>query len=185
MGILTSLFGCNGDNSSSNIHSLDNFAKTDGFVDIPLSITSTKDIGTHYEYYAKSTLYGDTLGVGVKLKKNIPEGLHNGEPTNMFLDKGIELFSIGSESDNLLSFISEQYGNPKKALTFKSTGLVTCANLNESPVNYSNGAYRFKIFLESEQTDAELFVNFDFSNNMIFLNEKDEGYRDGLIKSLQ
>ncbi len=181
--LISSLFGCNSKNS--NIIDLSNLKPNEGFIDVPLSVVSTAVSENYYEYDVKAIVNNDTIGIIIKLKKNIPAGFVNGEPKNMFLSDGIEFVSKGIESDKLLGFLSKNYGLNESNTTIKDSQLFTCANLNESKTNYKTGESRFKIFLEGEEDYAELFVNFNFSKSIISLNEKDEEYREPLIKLMK
>ena len=184
LSILTlGLLGC--ENEPPKIIDLTNLKLTDGFVDVPLSIIETKVLDNYFEYDASATLNEDTVGIIVRLKKDIPAGFVDGEPKNMFLKEGIEFISKGTESDDLLKFLSSKYGIKDNKISLKNSQIFTCANLNQIKPNYKNGESRFKIFLESEEDYSELFVNFNFTKGIISLNEKDEEYREPLIKLLK
>ena len=184
LSILTfGLLGCK--NDKLKIIDLTNLKSIDGFIDIPLSIIETKESDGYIEYNTSATVNNDTIGVIVKLKKDIPPGFVNGEPKNMFLKEGIEFISKGKESDNLLSFLSEKYELKNDNLSLKDSQIFTCANLNQEKPNYKSGESRFKIFLEGEEDYSELFVNFNFTKGIIYLNEKDEEYREPLIKLMK
>ncbi|SNR13862.1 hypothetical protein [Tenacibaculum jejuense] len=162
-----------------------NFQSTEGFVDVPLSIVNREELDSYFEYTARAILNKEKVGVTIRLKKDIPPGFVNGEPKNMFLKEGIQFISRGKESDVLLQFLSDKYDLKNTDLVLKDTQTFTCANLNQDSPNYVNNKSRFKIFLEGEQDYAELFVNFDFEKNRIYLNEKDHEYREPLIKLLK
>jgi len=184
LSILTlGLLGCKNDNSK--IIDLTNLKSTEGFIDISLSIIESKESDKYIEYNTSATVNNDTIGIIVKLKKDIPAGFINGEPKNMFLKEGIEFISKGKESDNLLRFISEKYGFKNSNISIKDTQMFTCANLNQEKPNYKSGESRFKIFLEGEEDYSELFVNFNFTKRIVYLNEKDEEYREPLIKLMK
>lgn len=162
-----------------------NITITEGFLDVPLSIIATKELDNYFEYDAMATFKTEKVGIIIRLKKDIPAGFIDGEPKNMFLNDGIEFISKGVESDLLLWFLSNRYGIKNEFIKLKDTQMFTCANLNEKKPDYKSGSSRFKIFLESDEEYAELFVNFDFSKGIIYLNEKDEEYRVPLIKLMK
>jgi hypothetical protein len=62
---------------------------------------------------------------------------------------------------------------------------VTCANLNDQEINYTSGQYKFKIFMETVEDVPELYINFDFTNNLIELAEKDVEYREGVLSYME
>ncbi len=184
LSILTfGILGCK--NDTPKIIDLTNLKSTEGFIDVPLSIIESKESGEYIEYNTSTTLNDNTVGIIVKLKKNIPAGFVNGEPKNMFIKDGIKFISKGKESDRLLSFLSNKYELKNNNLSIKDSQIFTCANLNQEKTNYKSGTSKFKIFLESEEDYAELFVNFNFSKKIIYLNEKDEEYRNPLIKLMK
>ncbi len=174
--------GCK--NEDSKIIDLTNFKPTEGFVDIPLSIIETKEVDGYFEYNVGATVDKDTIGIRIKLKKNIAAGFVNGSPANVFLNDGIEFISKGNESDGLLQYMADKYEVQNNAISLKNSQIFTCANLNQEKTDYSNGESGFKIFLEEGKDYAELFVNFNFREGIISLNEKDNDYREPLIKLL-
>lgn len=184
--ILFFLFSCNSsDNSTKIVDITSKIDKAIGFSDITLSITDTKTSDSTMIYTALGLYNSDTVGLQISLKKGIKAGIVNGEMKNPFVKNGIMLHSIGIKSDKLLNAISNLYGFPNSSLKmideFKGS---TCANLNQEDVNFNSGEYKFKIFLETEEDNSELFVNFDFTNKYILLNEKDQEYRKGIVKYL-
>jgi len=92
------LLGC--EKKNSTLINLTNLRPTDGFIDVPLSIVDTEELTDYFQYDARAILDKDTIGILVKLKKNIPAGIVNGEPKNMFLQDGIEFISNGAQSDS-------------------------------------------------------------------------------------
>ncbi len=175
----------NSNNNKASIINLNKLKPNEGWIDIPLSVIQENSLDNYYVYTAKGLYNNDTLGITIKLKKNIPVGFVNGEPKNMFLENGIEFISNGIESDKLLQFISSKYGLSETNLKLKNKQVFTCANLNQSKPNYKNGESKFKIFLENEKENAELYVNFNFSKKIISFNEKDTEYRKPLIHLLK
>ncbi|MEM6345032.1 MAG: hypothetical protein AAF927_14165 [Bacteroidota bacterium] len=182
--VCISLFACDAANLKSKIVDLSNLSSREGMVDIPLSIVRTQELEQYYEYELKALNQKDTLGLIIRLKKGITAGFVNGEPKNIFLSDAIEFISLGEQSDNLLQFMAQKYGFGSEGLKMPETHLFTAANLNQTDVNYDSGDSRFKIFLETEEDYAELFVNFSFGADWVWLNEKDIEYREPLIKLL-
>lgn len=170
---------------SSKVIDLSDLKFEDYFIDIPLTISSVKENEDHFTYLAVGSLKNEQLSITIKLKKNIGAGFKNGEPVNVFIKDGISFKSNGNESDKLLKLIAKHYEINEENLILKDEQVFTCANLNQSIVNYQKGIAKFKVFLESESEYAELYVNFDFKNKVIWLNEKDEGYRIPLINLLK
>ncbi len=184
--LLAFLVSCeNSSNTNRLVDITSKIDKTSGILDLTLSITNNNATDSTMNYTAIGLYKTDTVGMEVSLKKGIKLGMVGGEMKNPFIKNGIKFRSIGAKSDKLLSAISELYGIHSSDLIMKDevTVLVT-ANLNRQDVNFDNGKYRFKIFMETEGGISELFVNFDFTNKHIFLNEKDMEYRKGVIEYL-
>lgn len=181
--ILLTIVGCKTE-QEQKVSNLSNLYAVDGFIDFPFTITNTKEDKGYYQYTIKATVDNDTIGMLVSLKKDIKAGFVNGEPKNMFVDNGIKFTSIGEQSNRLLHFMRNKYNLPAKDNTLKQEQIFTCANLNQNAVDYKNGSSRFKIFLEDDEENAELFVNFNFAQKTINLNEKDNLYRPQLVRLL-
>jgi hypothetical protein len=159
--------------------------KASGFVDLTLPIVNKNQTDSTYLYIAQGLYKSDTVGIEISLKKNLKAGIVNGEMKNVFVNNGITIKSIGIKSDKLLKSMTELYGVDSIGNQMRNDLIVlTCANLNQQDLDYSSGEYKFKVFMESEDDYAELFVDFDFSNNLILLNEKDLEYRKGVLKYL-
>jgi hypothetical protein len=109
----------------------------------------------------------------------------NGEMKNIFIRNGISFKSIGVKSDRLLSSMIELYGIDSINGKMRNDLMVlTCANFNQQDLNYNSGEFKFKVFMETDEDVPELFVDFDFSNGLVYLNEKDIGYRQGVLSYL-
>jgi len=159
--------------------------KSSGFVDLALTIVDNKQTDSTYEYIAQGLYNSDTVGIEISLKKNLKAGIINGEMKNVFIRNGIAIKSIGVKSDKLLTSMTELYGIDSIENQMRNDLMVlTCANLNQQDLNYNMGEYKFKVFMETEDDNPELFVDFDFTNNLILLNEKDVEYRKGVLKYL-
>jgi hypothetical protein len=175
------LTSCGTDGTSVRLTDLDKVNDKEGFIDLPLSVVDEKKMDGYVQYRVRALAKTDTLELLVSLKEDVPPGFVDGQPKNMFLSDGIIFESTGARSNQLLNLMNEKYGFPKADLSLKSKQVFTAANLNQDKVNHNRGNARFKIFLEEEEDYAELFVNFDFTRKKIYLNEKDPGYREGLI----
>lgn len=161
-------------------------ANTDGFIDLILKITETGEYDNEYYYIARGNYKNQEVGLKIHLKKNISAGIVDNNFHNVFLKEGIRLQSIGMASDHLLTAMAELYGIDNQGLSLKSDlPALTCANLNQTDINYDQGEYRFKLFMETDDDSAELFVNFDFTKGYIHLDEKDMDYRMGVIEFLK
>jgi len=182
--VLIGLGSCSPTSTKIELTDISNMDTSD-FVDIPLKITQKTETDTSYVCIAKAIYKSDTLGIQVSLKKGIRAGIVGGNMDNVFLNGGIAIHSIGIESDQLVSAMATLYGIDSQENQMRNDNITfTCANLNQKNVDYSKGEYSFKIFMESEDDYAELYINFDFTNQLIYFNEKDMEYRKGVIDYL-
>lgn len=178
---------CNSPSASSSkkIINLDKVADVDGFIDLPFTIVKQTSNNGFLTNTVQAVSKGDTVELLISLKEGVPSGFVDGVPKNMFLDEGIIFESTGFKSDKLLNVLASKYGMSENNMLIKDKQVFNCANLNQVPLDYKNGTCRFKIFLQDETQDAELFVNFDFKNSTISLNEKDIDYRTPLINLMK
>ena len=182
--VLIGLASCSQANKKIELADISNMNVSD-FIDIPLRITQKSETDTSYICIAKAIYRSDTLGVQVSLKKGIKAGIVGDNMSNVFLNDGISIHSIGIESDHFLSAMTKLYGIDLQGNQMRNDIMsFNCANLNQKNVEYNKGEYHFKIFMESEDNYAELFINFDFTNQLIYFNEKDMEYRKGVIDYL-
>ena len=155
--------------------------------DIRLSIISIKETDTSRVFITTSTYEGKKLGFLVSVPK-AKEG-------NSGFASGIELKSIGSESENLLLTLSKLY-KQKADTTLKFTEAVslTYVNLDEFAKSLGakdGGEYKtenqYKLFYEGIKDGeyAEVYLNINQNEHWIELKEKDEEYRPIIIKLLK
>jgi hypothetical protein len=184
--ILSGLYSCT-EQSKVNylIDITSKIDKSSGFIDLSLSIIDKKETDTSFVYLAKGLYKNDTVGIQISLKKGLQAGIVNGEMKNVFVPNGISINSIGLASDRLLNAMTDLYKIDSINKVMRNDLMIlTCANLNQQTIDYNSGEYKFKIFMESDEDNPELFMDFDFSNNLILLNEKDIEYRKGVLEYL-
>ena len=163
---------------------VDQLLSNEGFINIPLNIVEQTSKDGYLVNRLQAMFKDDLLELIVSLKEGVPAGFEDGVPKNTFLVDGIIFESTGLNSDRLLTTLAQKYQINSGKLTMKSKQVFTCANLNNTAVDYQSGNPKFKIFLDGGTEVAELYVNFDFKKSTISLNEKDPQYRDGVINLL-
>jgi hypothetical protein len=155
--------------------------------DVRLSINSISETDTSKLLKALSTYQGKNVGflISIPNKKEGDKGFAS----------GILLKSIGTESDNLLQFLSKLYKQKSDtSLKFTNSVSLTYVNLNEFAKSLGaqeGGDYKtenqYKLFYEgnNEKEYAELYLNYNLKENWVELKEKDEEYRPMIIKFLK
>lgn len=165
------------------------FDPEEGWNDIFLKITSEKITKTTHIYIAKGLYKGKTVGLQIEINSKISVGIVNGQIDNKngFVTKGIQLKSIGLESDEFVKALAELYKQPTAKGFTKEIISATAFSLNEKPADLDKqDSYKFKLFFaeNDEKLYSELYLNINTKIGEIELNEKDEGYREPIIKLL-
>lgn len=97
----------------------------------------------------------------------------------------VQLKSIGQESDELVKALAELYKQPTNKGFTKQTISATAFSLNEKSVNLDkNDYYKLKLFFaeDDENLHSEIFLNINTDKREIEIHEKDEEYREPIIK---
>jgi len=194
MGFFATLFGCGQTNKSGTkeIVKLEEItSKTDtseGFSDIFLSIQSDTKTDSSHIYVAKGLYNGKTVGIQFEVKSNMKNGLTSDGQMNSeggFIKNAIKTNSIGQESDALVKALGELYLIPTTNLFTKQTITSTAFSLNQKIADLDKSDYyKFKLFFEDDSEDlySELFFNINTTEKIIEIHEKDQEYRQPLIK---
>jgi hypothetical protein len=194
MGFFATLFGCGQTNKSETkkVDKLEEItSRTDiseGFSDIFLSIESDTKTDSSHIYVAKGFYKGITVGLQFEVKSNMKNGLTQDGQMNSqggFIKNAIKTNSIGKESDELVKALGELYSFPTTSLFTKQTITSTVFSLNQKIANLDKpDYYKFKLFFEDDSEDlySELFFNINTAEKIIELHEKDQEYRQPLIK---
>ena len=197
MGLFSLLFGCKGSNSKmQQSNDFDNLVleeitsrldQAEGWSDIFLKITSDVKTNTSHIYVAKGLYNGKTVGLQVEVSSNIRAGIVNGEIDGKsgFAHNAVQLKSLGQESDELVKALAELYKQATDKGFTKQTVSATAFSLNEKPVNLDkNDYYKLKLFFEenNEKLYSEVFLNINTEKREIEIHEKDEDYREPIIK---
>jgi hypothetical protein len=185
MGILSSFLGF-----SQNENLVELTSKSEeGWKDLVFTITEKEKLKNGlWSLTCKARYKNEVVGLKVNIKDGIPAGIVNNEmEKTSFTKQGVEILSIGKESNNLIKAISELYGQPKK-LEFTSQKLsLSLFPLNQEKAVLENGEFKFKLFFDENNERnlySEIFLNPNLKNGTLELNEKDEEYRMNIVKLL-
>ena len=192
MGLFSFLFGCKDNNTKAQqtnnlVDITSRLDQAEGWSDIFLTITADTKTDTSHIYIAKGLYKGKTVGLQIEVRSNIAAGIIDGKPDSQhgFIDNAVRLTSIGQESDELVKALAELYKKPTDKGFTKQTISATAFSLNEKSADLDKkDYYRLKLFFEQndENLYSEIFLNINTDKREIELNEKDEGYREPIIK---
>jgi len=199
MGLFTWFFGCkNADNKVDN--SADDrsvvleeitsrFDPEEGWHDCFFKIISSTSTDSTTTFVCKGLHKGKAVGLQFEVRTDMGAGITPAGELNSeagLVKKAVQIKSIGQESNELIKVLSELYGKPTTRPFIKQTDWITAYSLNQKPVDLNKSDYyKLKLFFDKdEDLYAEVFLNIKTSAGEIELNEKDEEYRDNVIKAL-
>jgi hypothetical protein len=201
MGILSFLFGCQNradkaekEKQTKEIPKAEEITSqldtASGFNDIFLRIVSEERADSFpdvfHTYVAKGLYKGRVVGLKCKIKAELKAGIVDGKISKAgFAAKGIQLSTIGKESDEFVKALAELYKFPTAKPFTLNPILATVFSLNQNDADLDSKEYlKFKVFFgeNSEELYSELFFNINLTKRIIELNEKDQEYRQNIIK---
>lgn len=161
----------------------------EGWNDLIFSITEKEKLDNGFWSLTCKAKHGNHIvGLKINIADRIPFGIVNEEIDNTsFYAKGVEIHSIGKESDKLIEVISTLYKLPKKSKFTNKKLTFTVFPLNKEIAILENGRFHFKLFFDENDEHnlyAEIFLNPNLKNGTVELNEKDVEYRDNILKFL-
>jgi hypothetical protein len=171
---------------ASGLPVLDQFCE-EGFVDCVFDIINMEDKGEIYKFDLRASYSGDDLGINVEVLK----GMESGFDSEMSLIQdhvyynGVKFIRSGSESDRLITVLATLYGADRVERRMVSVEVYTAIVLHQGEIDFSSEPIKIKLFgKDQDENYYESFFNLDLKNGLVFWNEKDEEYRDPLIRGL-
>lgn len=163
----------------------------EGFIDCVFAITQLKEIDNHY-YFHMAASYNDVeVGVDVQVVK----GIKSGFDAEMKLIKehvyreGVQFFRSGPESDRLMAAIAQLYEMQYEVGAMVANETFTGIALHQGEIDVEIEPVKIKLFGNDKETDDEedyyeSFFNIDLPQRYVFWNEKDQDYREPLVRAL-
>ncbi len=163
----------------------------EGFIDCVFVIQKLRRDSKHYYFHMAASFNGEAVGADVCVAKGIKAGFDS----NMELNRehvyysGVQFSRSGPESDKLLSAIARLYQLRSASGRMTDAESFTAIALHQGEMDMELQAIKIKIFgNDGESADEddyyESFFNLDLPNGLVFWNEKDQEYREPLIRSL-
>ncbi len=195
MTLCSLLLGCKKNNKSNKDNSenmrLEDITSridpTEGWCDIFLKITEETKTETSHIYIVKGLYKGKTVGLQIAVSSKIGAGIVNGKPNSKggFVANAVQLTSTGQESDEFIKALAELYKQQLDKGFSKQPISATAFSLNEKTVNLDKSDYyKLKLFFEEDNVNlySEVYLNINTERQEIEIHEKDEDYREPIIK---
>jgi len=190
MGIFNSLFGSKANGQSNELIELtSNQNEEEGWQDLVFTLTN-KELQTdgYWNITCKATHKGSIVGFRIFILEGIEAGIVDGDLDNTkFIWDAFRIEGIGEESDHFINIISQFYGQ-QAVQKFTDDQLVYVAfPLNRDKANLEEGIFKFKLFFDDNnerELYSEFYLNLNFPNGTLELNEKGEEYRGNIIKHM-
>lgn len=133
--------------------------------------------------------------MNVEMVKGIQGGFYEDENEDLQLvparvyRNGIEFSRSGVDSDELISAVGVLYELTSDELRMVEKHVFTAIALHEGSLDFDSERINIKLFANdteecSDDDYFECFFNVDFKNRLAYWNEKDQDYREPLIKGL-
>lgn len=196
MGFFSFLFGFKNNEVNTQKNNSDNtkieeitsrIDPEEGWSDIFLKITEDTKTDTSHIYIAKGLYKNKIVGLQIEVSSKIGAGIVDGtlEGKVGFVANAVQLKSIGEESDELVKALADLYDQHTNEGFTKHIISATAFSLNEKAVNLDkNDYYKLKLFFaeDDENFYSEIFLNINTEKGEIEIHEKDEEYREPIIK---
>lgn len=163
----------------------------DGFVDCVLRIENPVVDGEHIVFDLRASHEGRPLGVRARLRRTIRPGIDGdmhliGEHVYR---NGLEISSLGAQSDAFVTALAMRYGAGPAPRTMVASERYTVIALQQDGTDLETCAVRLKIFgRDGEDCDEddyyESFFNVDLPGGFVYWNEKDDDYREPMLRAL-
>ena len=170
---------------------LDQFSE-EGFVDCVLQIVERVDHDDHHELVLRASYKDKPVGMKVLVRRNIQGGFDAEMEliAEHVYRSGVRFLRTGPESDDLVGAIATLYGLPAASRRMVEDIAFTGIALHRSgEVDMEVQPIKIKLFGYDGPEDFgdqyfESFFNLDLGNGFVFWNEKDEEYREALVRGL-
>ena len=169
---------------------VDQFSE-DGFVDLVFRIHDLFELEDRYRFRMAACYDGQTVGMDVSVVKRIGPGL-DGDMNLIAAHvyrQGVRFYRTGPESDRLVSALAALYALDDAPRQMVDNEAFTAIALHQGDKDMACEPIKVKLFGNDGESDAEddyyeSFFNLDLANGFVFWNEKDQDYREPLLRSL-
>jgi hypothetical protein len=161
----------------------------EGFQDLVFNIEKywNDEYGNHI-VHARGNFQGSIVGFELAFRPDMKPGVVKDEFDNAaFYAEGINLYSIGRESDELIRALSKLYSVKYKDQKMIDKVKLTSFALDGNPHNFGNEELKFKVFHDDTNSSglyAEMYINISVEQCLVEIKEKDIEYRKNIFGAL-
>lgn len=159
-----------------------------GFADLVLPITRfrcTEQFACLIE--ARGLYQGRDIGLRVRLSADLSEPDPTGDiPEASFRKDGVEFQSLGEPTRDMALILQEAYGVKFKSNSIRKSLSMTSTTLEGNPKQIEQQELKFKLFFDENEEEGlyfEIYLNIDKKNGTLTLAEKDEEYRQNILRA--
>lgn len=195
MGLLSWLFGSctlKPDAPAKALNEITDDMEPQGFVDLRFGLSSHERSADGLQ---TCVARGPHNGVEVGFRFRLPAEWKQGSLGDTGLttyQSTVTLESLGASSDRFVTALSDLYGGTLRPTTMASAVTFAAISMGGVPAALEKGAVQIKIFFEpTEESEeaaelfyAEHYLNIDLASRTVDFHEKDEGYRDAVLRAL-
>ncbi|MBB5032483.1 hypothetical protein HNQ65_002065 [Prosthecobacter vanneervenii] len=140
---------------------------------------------------ARGTYKGAEVGFRVRLPSEWKPGTLGNTGITTY-QATITLESLGAASDCFVVALGDLYGGELRPTSMAPQVTFTAISLEGTPATLEKGATKIKLFFEptedseeaSELFYAEHYLNIDLESRTVEFHEKDDSYRDAVLRAL-
>ena len=163
-----------------------------GFVDLAFDLAShERSADGGQTCIARGTHNGAEVGFRFRLPAQWKQGTL-GDTGLTTYQSTITLESLGDSSDRFVAALGELYGGSLHPTRMTPVVAFTAISLGGIPAALEKGATKIKLFFEPTEDSeeayemfyAEHYLNIDLASRTVEFHEKDEGYRDAVLRAL-
>jgi hypothetical protein len=157
----------------------------EGFVDTSLRIVQHRRLadGGH-TFHVRAKAGEATVGFVIEVSADWrPDTLGDSIPV---FRGSVRYRSLGAESNAFVRQVAQAYGRPADDPVMPQEIQFAAIALSGNPMTFEGGKVNMKLFYEPENEDlyAEVYTNLNPNERLAEFREKDEGYRENLIRAL-
>jgi hypothetical protein len=159
----------------------------EGFVDFALPVKNMEVIGQERHITLEGIFEDKSVGLQIILPVNMKAGISSDSGELKIINTyQASMNSVGTESNDFLKMVSNLYTEETSGIFSKNPIQFTLLPMLENDFDIEKQTVITKIFFDkSEKYYSELFLNFEIANGYIQFSEKDQGYKNNIIKVFQ